>query len=820
MEKTYSFTSKLLKIFLFYYFIHPFLFFFTLIIAVGFESFTDIIKIISFLAPPIILLFTSLFYFYLKKKISDRNTDTVAGLSSDADRLPLAGFILLTSGCIAGPILSVITGYISGLFLSYEQCGFFLLIGLIQAFTAGGLFFFHLKVIIYKYAQSESGLSVTPLTLFQKLVIPICSSVILLIIFASAGVYRVSYKQTYEMYSSNVASRIGKNVIFAGSLFEKVVSQLNIIAQFDVVKKMNTAEIQQFLIKLHGKRGEDIEMFFTADAAGIAPTSIGNRPDISDRPYFKEIMATGKPVFTEPIISKATGNLIVVAAVPVFGSDNSVKGLAAATILLTRIQTLLGEDKFSETGRFMLITKEGKLIYHPDKTLAGKTIGKDIVNDGKNFRDIEKLITEKDNTFFSYTFNGKSTFSYKEIIPLTGQYLVYSMDRNEFVKNIRYLLIQIIAALGILSIILFFVIWHIAKRFSIPIQNTISIIQRLAEGDLTAESSDFIADEFGELLRNFKVFQRKLRGIISSALDAVLQMSSSAEELASTSGNMSSNAQNQAASVEEASASLEEISGAVEMISGNAMEQSEHAKNSFNSMEKLKRDNETVSEYARSALTTARDTTEQANNGRRLMSDAIKGMDNIDESTRRIAEKVQLISDISDQVNLLALNASIEAARAGEHGRGFAVVAEEISKLADQTASGAKSINEFVNEGLNEVNSGRSYVNATGLALDKIIGFISQTEELVSRITDSVERQGNSSLEVLNATKKVRDMSERISSATHEQMMTNHEIAKTVEQINYGTQSSAAAAEQIASSAEQISAQAETLRAQMQFFKV
>ena len=130
MEKTYSFTSKLLKIFLFYYFIHPFLFFFTLIIAVGFESFTDIIKIISFLAPPIILLFTSLFYFYLKKKISDRNTDTVAGLSSDADRLPLAGFILLTSGCIAGPILSVITGYISGLFLSYEQCGFFLLIGL------------------------------------------------------------------------------------------------------------------------------------------------------------------------------------------------------------------------------------------------------------------------------------------------------------------------------------------------------------------------------------------------------------------------------------------------------------------------------------------------------------------------------------------------------------------------------------------------------------------------------------------------------------------------------------------------------------------
>ncbi|HRX48219.1 MAG TPA: HAMP domain-containing methyl-accepting chemotaxis protein, partial [Spirochaetota bacterium] len=358
------------------------------------------------------------------------------------------------------------------------------------------------------------------------------------------------------------------------------------------------------------------------------------------------------------------------------------------------------------------------------------------------------------------------------------------------------------------------------KRFSLPIQNTIGVLERLAEGDLTAESTDFLADEFGEMIRNFKQFQRKLRGTITTALKAAVQLSSSAHELAITSSKMSDSAQTQAASVEEASASLEEVSGSIELININAQEQAKLAKTTYNAMEQLRSDNETVAGYAEKALEAARGTTEQAGNGQQLMQNTIEGMNNIDESTQKIADTVRLISDISDQVNLLALNASIEAARAGEHGRGFAVVAEEISKLADQTAASAKGITDFVNAGLREVEKGRSYVDETGRAFNMIIEYIAQTEELVRKITDSASRQAESSREVLESTKKVNEMSDSISVSTNEQMMTNQEMSKTVEQINQNTQAAAAAAEEIASSADEISAQAEILSARMEFFKV
>ena len=131
-----------------------------------------------------------------------------------------------------------------------------------------------------------------------------------------------------------------------------------------------------------------------------------------------------------------------------------------------------------------------------------------------------------------------------------------------------------------------------------------------------------------------------------------------------------------------------------------------------------------------------------------------------------------------------------------------------------------KTINTLVQEGLVEVDQGRRHVDATNNALNNIISFIAQTEELAKQIADSSGKQGSSSSLVLSDTKKVMEMADAVSSATGEQMTTNLEMSKMIEQINLNTQSNAAAAEEIASSAEEISAQAESMRAQMGFFKL
>jgi len=364
--------------------------------------------------------------------------------------------------------------------------------------------------------------------------------------------------------------------------------------------------------------------------------------------------------------------------------------------------------------------------------------------------------------------------------------------------------------------------YALSKQIIDPVKNTVNRLRDISEGegDLTKRLDIITRDETGELSSRFNVFIESVENTIRKISSSSVSLLTNVEQIAKGNIDLSARTTEQASSLEEISASIEEISSSVEMINNNASLQDEFVRNTLSLTEKLKAENETVIQHTKSASRTSELLTNQAGTGKSYMQDAIKSMDSIDNSTKKITETISAISDISDRVNLLALNASIEAARAGAYGRGFAVVAEEISKLADQTAMSAKQISVIVNEALNEVNSGKKIISSTGESFDKIVDYISQAETVINRIKSSVEMQYSCASEVFNNTSRISQMAGEIAMSTSEQKVGLEQITTAISELENNTQQNSALVEETAASGEEIENRTRELVQQIRHFKV
>lgn len=810
--------SYLLKWFLVLYFIHPAFYALSFGLSIEFDDALRVFKIIGILAPLIISSFTIAFVMLnLKLKryaeiIQENQTATdAAGIF--INRYPLLASAFLFIGCAGGPALTVVLGLYFGALVSFQQALFFFLLGEFTAAIVGAIFYYAAKQNLYVFNNYIA--TFTPLSLFHKFTIPILAGIMSVLSIMAILIYNLAVSQTNTLQTSLLESRAKETAGEINAFFSNIFTELNTYAQFEAIKNLNPAQLSATLQELHRFKGKNIEMLFASTPDGTAPNSFGSVRNISNRNYFRHVFSKGMPIVSEIVVSKASGAEIVVAALPIKRAGQ-VRGIIGATILIQNLKDYLEKRNADIGTRVMLNNADGTIIYHTEKALQDKKIA--------SFDDTADntihMNFSKETGLCTLNTDNETYIAYRMLIPSTEQTLTLMLPPSVFYSKTNMLMMQIIASLILVSIVIFAVIFYITRAISVPIQNTISIFKRVAKGDLTATSDDYVPDEFGELIKNLKLLLRSLREIAHMTIESSKQLATSSESLASTSQDLAQSAQGQAAAVEQASASLEEISSSIENIAQSAKAQSDLATTANTSMEELRSIINRVSEYAGEALAMANNSTREAQKGNELMQNAILGMNNIDESTKKISEMVTLISDISDQVNLLALNAAIEAARAGEHGRGFAVVADEIGKLAEQTAMGAKDITQQVNTGLQEVIKGREYVDLTSKALLNIIDNIRKTDELVNKITESAKAQLDASEKALTDTRKVLEMAENISYATTEQMNTNREMVNTVNQINQLTQSVAAGAEEIASSSEEISAQAEGLKDQISFFKI
>jgi methyl-accepting chemotaxis protein len=367
-----------------------------------------------------------------------------------------------------------------------------------------------------------------------------------------------------------------------------------------------------------------------------------------------------------------------------------------------------------------------------------------------------------------------------------------------------------------------FLIRKIVKNALKPLDDMETALAGINQGagDLTQEIRIKNNDEVGAVGRQFNAFISQLRGIIIQVRDASAHVASSSGEMTSSSQSLANIAQEQAAVIEQTSSAMEEIKATIDSVSSNAKNQAKLANTTMTSMESLGTSIEKINQNAQNASVMADETRGHAQQGEQILGDTISGMKEISNSSQKITEIVTIIADISDQINLLSLNASIEAARAGENGRGFAVVAEEISKLADQTSTSSKEINKLIHETNVKVLSGSELVEKTAGSLKNIIDNVGKTAALMEEIARASKNLASSSEGVIKEVADVNRMSEEISVMMEEQSISSNEIIKAINQINDVTQNVASGSEELAAGSEELSSQSEVMNGIVTRFKV
>ncbi len=599
------------------------------------------------------------------------------------------------------------------------------------------------------------------------------------------------------LYYSSSMKESKKNSSYLAAAYQQGIdsvlniyrNQLSITASKRFLTDGKTSVSDQKLTLQEEAEVSGFEYITVADALGA-----NDKGDpVADQEFFKQAK-NGVAYISNPFLN-AEQKLMVYVAAPIGSTGKVLYG----ELPYQTISDALTKIKIGESGYAFVVNKDGTTVIHPNADNVANPqnyieLAKQNASYAPTAKIFQQMMTGATGTGFSFYNGERRLVGYTPLLGPEGWSVAVTTPLTQIEATVR-LTITMCVITGIVILLLAILITRVfARRLTDPIVSATHWIECLAEGDLLVEIQP--AKGKDESARLIMALQNTILGLrtyisdISNVLSAVaskdLTVRSSVEykgdfipiktALDEIINSLNSTLHHISGSTDQVRCSSEQVAMTGRNLAENSSEQAATTEALTDSLEMVTNYIKDNAQYSLSMKEITESALSETQRGNVEMGRLLESMANIESFSKKIQSIVKIIDDIAFQTNILALNAAVEAARAGEFGKGFSVVADEVRQLASKSADAAKQTTDLIHSTIESVAQGKKNTEQTAGVFRTIVEQTGTINTLVTKISQSLEDQSNSVMELEGGMQKISMVTQSNSATAQESAATSEDL--------------------------------------------